>query len=95
MDLLLTIGGIACVAYTAAELAAAAARRPAWRFSAVDLDSGRELEVMVDRRARADRRRADGIPRPPRRCGSGSRARPRGDGSFPVRASSWNATVRS
>lgn len=59
MDLLLTLGGIACIAYTAAELATAAARRPALRFSAVDLDSGHELDLEVDRRvARADRRDA-------------------------------------
>jgi hypothetical protein len=57
MDLLLILGGVACVAYTAAELAAAAARSPASRFSAVDLDSGRELDLEVDRRvARVDRR---------------------------------------
>ena len=57
MELLLILGGVACVAYTAAELAAASARGSALRFSAVDLDSGRELDLEVDRRVtRIDRR---------------------------------------
>jgi hypothetical protein len=57
MDLVLILGGIACVAYTVGELAAAASRRPALHFTAVDVDSGCELGVEVDRRARrVDRR---------------------------------------
>jgi len=55
-----TLLGLGCLAYTAAELAMACAGRskaPAAHFGAVDVESGRPLHVVVDRRAR-DRRSA-------------------------------------
>jgi len=54
--------GLACIIYLTAEIAAAAARHPSAaggraRFGAVDLETGRELDVTVDRRGRPRDRR--------------------------------------
>jgi hypothetical protein len=54
--------GLACIIYLTAEIAAAAARRPTGaggsaRFGAVDLETGRELDVTLDRRGRPRDRR--------------------------------------
>jgi hypothetical protein len=57
--LLLTLLGVACVAYTAAELARAAAPSTAARFGAVDAVTGRALAVTLDRRTRRDRRNGE------------------------------------
>ena len=54
-----TLLGIACVAYTLMELAAVCAKpsaKPAAGFGAVDVESGRPLRVVVDRRCSRDRR---------------------------------------
>ncbi len=60
--MLWTLLGLACVAYTASELARAfgpardaATRTP--RFGAVDASTGRALEVTFDRRTRGRRTR--------------------------------------
>jgi hypothetical protein len=56
MDLALILLGMACTVWTTAELAGAAARRSRCaEFGAVDLGTGEEILVTVDRRRR-DRR---------------------------------------
>ena len=51
MDWLPLVAGLACVVYTTAEIAAAAGRsRAAGRFGAVDLGTGRDVAVVLDRR---------------------------------------------
>jgi hypothetical protein len=50
--------GICCVAYTVAELARAWGQPLAAQFGAVDAESGRRIEVTLDRRTRG-RRAAD------------------------------------
>ena len=52
MDLLPYLG-LFCVIYSLAELVGAAMRTPRsslWRFGAVDVQSGRPIEVVCDRR---------------------------------------------
>lgn len=62
METPIILVGMACIIYLTAEIAAAAARRPAGaggtaRFGAVDSETGRELDVTLDRRARPRDRR--------------------------------------
>jgi hypothetical protein len=52
--MLFTLLGVTCVAYTAAEVARAWRARPPG-FGAVDAESGRRIEVTLDRRARSRR----------------------------------------
>jgi hypothetical protein len=54
--MLLTWLGVLCVAYTAVEVARAWSGAPgAARFGAVDAETGRRIEVTLDRRTRARR----------------------------------------
>jgi hypothetical protein len=50
-----TLVGMACVAYTALEIGRAWRRPPPALFGAVDAQSGRPLDVTLDRRARGRR----------------------------------------
>lgn len=56
MEFLLVTSGLACMAWTATELLAAA-HRPGARFGAVDLDDGTPLDVVLDRRTHQRGRR--------------------------------------
>ncbi len=52
----LSLAGIACVIYVVAEVSLAAGRcRAPARFGAVDVSTGKEIDVVVDRRRPAKR----------------------------------------